>query len=116
MSNSVELGERINNAIHNSPYNAREVAEAIGVTPQAISKAIRSSSMGKDNLRKMAAFTGVKQEWLISGKELAEDELDVELMTECIEAFRKVVKEMKMDNVDDAEITRLALRLYKANR
>lgn len=108
------LGARIHHAIENSPYKAREVAEAIELSPQAISKAIRSNQMGKDNLRKMAEFIRVDQDWLINGKSV-DAEFDPDKMTECVMALKKVIKETGMNNISETEITRLALTLYKAN-
>ena len=115
MYDATPLGERIKQAIEACPYSAREVAEEIGITPQAISKALRSNKMGKDNLRKMADFVGVDRDWLINGKSVSPASFDADGITECVMVFKKVIKEVGMTNIDETEITRLALKLYQAN-
>lgn len=111
-----ELGERIRYAIENSTYKPKEVALAIGVSPQAVSKAIRTSQMGKPNLRKMADFLGVNQNWLISGKPEDSTEFNPDLFVACMEAVRKIVTNNPIFvGFTDEKITRTAYTLYEQN-
>ena len=116
MSKILELGERINEAIKNSNYKAKEVADAISVSPQAISKAIRSHSMSKSNLRLMADFLGVDTDWLVTGRTEAVKEIDIELMSKCIAAIKKATIELGMTDLDEIKMNTAALMLYQANQ
>lgn len=110
-----ELGKRIEKCIKDSPYSAKEVAEEIGVSPQAISKAIHKSSMGKPNLRKIAEFTGADEDELINGKKEVPEVFKAELMSRCIAAVKRAAKEEGMLGLDEAKLTHAALILYEAN-
>lgn len=116
MSKQLELGERLSKAITESKYKAREIADHIGVSPQAISKAIRSHSMGKDNLRKIAEFIGVNEDWLINGKDISKNEHDIELMAKCITAVENAADDLGMKGLDREKVMTAALMLYDANR
>jgi len=116
MSIDSGLGKRIEKAIKDSPYSAKEVAGKIEISPQAISKSIRNSSMGKNNLRKLAKITEVDEEWLIQGKVIPSEEFDAELMSRCIIAVKKAASDIGMHGLDEAKVTHAALILYKANQ
>lgn len=116
MSNSLELGDRLGKAIADSKYKAREVAEHVGISPQAISKAIRSHSMGKDNLRKIAEFVGVNEDWLINGKVESKGEFDAALMARCTTVMENASKEAGLKNEDREKFLEAVYILYEANR
>lgn len=113
MSSEMMLGDRIQIAIEDSVFNAKEVADQMGITPQAISKAIKNHSMGKPNLKKMAAITGCNEGWLIHGKsDLTGNIFDPVLMAKCIAAMEKVAEEMGF-NLSQEKLNAAALTLYK---
>jgi len=109
------LGSRIEQAIRESVYNAKEVAARVGITPQAVSKSIHKNSMGRNNLRKLAAVTVVDEEWLIHGRDKPTDQFDSLLMARCIVAVKKAAEEIGMRGLDEEKVTNAALMLYKAN-
>lgn len=115
MSAKLTLGERIKRAVSESPLSAKEVATGIGISPQAISNAIRKGLMGDDNLRKLAEITGVSEDWLLNGEKPESDEFKAELMSRCIVAVKKAAAELGMDDLDEEKVTHAALMLYKAN-
>lgn len=112
---NTKLGQRIKQAIDNSDYQAKECAEYVGVTPQAISQAIRKNAMREPNLRKLAEFTGCDVEWLIHGEREAIANFDIDLMSRCAEAIKNAAEDLGMTDLNQAEITQAAYRLYKAN-
>lgn len=115
MSPDNKLGDRIRIAIKNSEYQANEIAEYVGVTPQAISQAIRKNAMRESNLRKLAEKTGVDVDWLIFGDRTLVADFDIDLFSRCVAALHKAAKELDMKELDEAEVTQAAYRLYNAN-
>jgi len=111
-----KLGSRISEAIKNSEYQANEVAEYIGISPQAISQAIRKNAMRESNLRKLAEKTGVDVNWLIFGDKTLVADFDIDLFANCVAAIHKAAKELDMTELDEAEVTQAAYRLYNANK
>ncbi|MAM87537.1 MAG: hypothetical protein CME36_09560 [unclassified Hahellaceae] len=61
------FSERIKLAIAVSGKTQAAIAEAIGITPQAVSKQIRKGVMKRENIAKFADATGVSFAWLLSG-------------------------------------------------
>ena len=51
-------GQRIARAIRDSGYSQREIADLIGVTPQSITKWIKSGNIYIDNLQRLSELTG----------------------------------------------------------
>lgn len=111
-----KLGSRIRQAIKDSGLQANEVAEYIGITPQAISQAIRKNAMRESNLRKMAEKTEVDVDWLMFGDRTLVPPLDIDLFSRCVAAIHKAAKDLDMKNLDEAEVTQAAYRLYNANK
>lgn len=111
MSNQVSLGMRIKRSIVESPYTGKEIAKKIGIAPSNLSKAIKKDSMAEIQLIKIAEITGADKDWLISGAEKVETEVNSDLLTKCINCIRKVTTEMSM-KLDENEIIAAAVDLY----
>lgn len=65
-------GERISHAIKQAGLTQRKAAQLIGVTPQSITKWIRSGSINKENVQALSDITGVDVRYLIVGNPNAE--------------------------------------------
>lgn len=70
-----DLRARIAQAIKTSGKKQKEIAAEVGVTPQAITKWLKSGTISTESLEKFASATGVNLVWLITGKE--NQEVDV---------------------------------------
>ncbi|MTI13807.1 helix-turn-helix domain-containing protein [Sansalvadorimonas verongulae] len=62
-----QLADRIAEAICSSDRSQRQIAIEIGVPPQTITKWIRSGSISKHNVSKLAEATSVNTYWLLTG-------------------------------------------------
>ena len=63
-----QRGQRILRAIQQSGLPQRRIAERIGVTPQSITKWIRTGNIYVDNLLALAEITGVELRYLLTGE------------------------------------------------
>jgi len=63
----VGRGKRIHDAILESGKSQREIADLIGVTPQSITKWIKTGKIYVDNLQTLADITEVDMRYLASG-------------------------------------------------
>ena len=62
------IGDRIKKAIDASEFSRTSIAEACGVSKQAITGWIKKNSINKTNLLKVSRLTKTNYEWLLSGK------------------------------------------------
>mgnify|MGYP001131737037 CR=1 FL=1 len=61
------IEERIAQAIEHSGKSQRKIALAIGVSPQALNKWLKTGNAKKELLVKFSKITGVNFEWLVTG-------------------------------------------------
>lgn len=66
-SDTSSLARRISQAIDESRLTAAQIAEACGVTPQAVNGWKKTGRIGKGHLPKLAELTGKSLKWLIDG-------------------------------------------------
>lgn len=64
-----ELKQRVAKAIKESGKSQKQIADQIGVTPQAITRWLKVGTISKDNLFKLAMATDSSFYWLASGME-----------------------------------------------
>lgn len=62
-----ERGQRIAVAIRDSGRPKRRIAAECGVSPQAVTKWVKTGKIGRDNLQCLSQCTGCKYEWLNDG-------------------------------------------------
>lgn len=62
-------GRRIAEAIEHSGKVQREIAELVGVTPQSITKWVKTGNIAMNNLKTLAKVTHVDVRYLLSGNE-----------------------------------------------
>lgn len=60
-------GQRIAQAIEDSPFNQSQIAARVGVTPQSITKWIKTGNIYSENLHALARITGVDFDYLLYG-------------------------------------------------
>ena len=61
------IADRIREAIDDSGQSQSAIARAIGVTPQAITKAMKFGHLAKHHVGNFCRFTGVNEAWLLEG-------------------------------------------------
>ncbi|WP_299733892.1 XRE family transcriptional regulator [uncultured Endozoicomonas sp.] len=71
-----DIAHRISVAIERSGKSQRKVAIEIGVTPQAITKWLKTGNISRESLDGLAKATGVSASWLLSGIGSMDRELD----------------------------------------
>ena len=69
------VGDRIKEAIKGSGLTQSAVADQCGVSKQAITGWIKTSSIDKQNLLKLCKITNANYEWMLSGKKPQDNEL-----------------------------------------
>lgn len=63
------LADRISQSVKSSGKSQRQIAIAIGITPQALNKWLKTGNADKEHLLHFARETGVDFEWLLTGRE-----------------------------------------------
>ena len=71
-----DITQRIERAISFSGKSQRKVALEIGVSAQAITKWLKTGNISRENLKGLAATTGVNASWLLDGKGAMDRELE----------------------------------------
>ena len=63
-----ETGVRVKHAIKSAGLTQKQVAEAIGVTPQSVNKWIKEGKISRDHLMDLSRATGSTFTWLATGE------------------------------------------------
>lgn len=63
-----ETGARVRHAIKSAGLTQKQVAEAIGVTPQSVNKWIKEGKISRDHLMDLSTATGSTFTWLATGE------------------------------------------------
>jgi plasmid maintenance system antidote protein VapI len=63
-----ETGARVKHAIKGAGLTQKQVAEAIGVTPQSVNKWIKEGKISRDHLMDLSRATGSTFTWLATGE------------------------------------------------
>jgi hypothetical protein len=63
-----EFGSRIDRAIEHSKISKRQVALAVGISPQAAQKWVPLGYLAKERIPAFCRVTGVSIEWLLTGE------------------------------------------------